>query len=162
MDGVSPPAQPEQPVPIIPADILRRLLDACSGARFEDRRDTAMLRLLASTGVRAGELMGLAVDDVDLRHGTFTVLGKGRRRRASSNCYRRPPKPSTGTSGCGATSVPSSPMLWIGAKGPLSTSGLRQMLERRCHQAGLEPINAHRFRHTFAHEAKSLGMSTTS
>ena len=50
-------------------------------------------------------------------------------------------------------------MLWLGARGPLSTSGLRQMLERRCHQAGIDPINAHRIRQTFAHEAKVRGMN---
>ena len=41
----------------------------------------------------------------------------------------------------------------------MTDSGLRQLLERRCHDAGLEPINAHRFRHTFAHRAKTRRMA---
>jgi hypothetical protein len=32
---------PEQPVPVVPEDGLRRLLATCAGKRFEDRRDTA-------------------------------------------------------------------------------------------------------------------------
>jgi len=41
--------------------------------------------------------------------------------------------------------------LWIGKKGPMTDSGVRQMLERRCKDAGLDPIHPHQFRHTFAH-----------
>lgn len=159
MDGMSPPAQPLQPPPVIPEADLRRLLAVCAGPRFEDRRDTAMLRILATTGIRAGELIGLEVDDIDLRRATFTVLGKGRRRRGvellpkaaeALDRYLRLRRKHPHTA---------SPMLWVGARGPLSTSGLRQLLERRCGQAGLPPINAHRFRHTFAHEAKVRGMN---
>jgi site-specific recombinase XerD len=160
MDGVSPPHQPEQDVPVIPDDHLRRLLAACSGARFEDRRDAAIIRLLASTGVRAGEIMDLRLEDVDLKRATFTVLGKGLKRRtiellpkaaeALDRYIRLRRKHSDAFS---------SSALWLGARGPLSTSGLRQMLERRCLAAGLEPINARRFRHTFGHQARVRGMN---
>lgn len=44
-----------------------------------------------------------------------------------------------------------SPALWIGKKGRVTDSGVRQMLERRCKDAGLDPIHPHMFRHTFAH-----------
>jgi integrase len=37
------------------------------------------------------------------------------------------------------------------SKGHLSTGGLRQMLERRCDQAGIARIHPHMFRHHFAH-----------
>ncbi|MGK2881345.1 MAG: tyrosine-type recombinase/integrase, partial [Mycobacterium sp.] len=36
-------------------DELRRLIRACSGKTFRDRRDEAIVRLMAETGMRAGE-----------------------------------------------------------------------------------------------------------
>ena len=51
------------------------------------------------------------------------------------------------------------PNVWLGPRGPLTDSGLRQLLERRCAKAGIRPINPHLFRHTFAHEAKRRGMA---
>jgi integrase len=41
-----------------------------------------MLPLLIDTGMRAGELSGLRVDDVDFEHQVAFVLGKGGRARA--------------------------------------------------------------------------------
>ena len=44
-----------------------------------------------------------------------------------------------------------SPWLWLGQKGPLTATGLAQMLWRRGRQAGIEGLHAHQLRHTFAH-----------
>ena len=45
---------------------LRALLDACRGAAMRDRRDEALVRLMAETGARAGEVVALAaVVDVE-------------------------------------------------------------------------------------------------
>jgi integrase/recombinase XerD len=44
-------------------------------------RDRAMLELLYSTGIRAAELLGLDVADVDFASGTARVLGKGEKER---------------------------------------------------------------------------------
>jgi integrase len=41
--------------------------------------------------------------------------------------------------------------LWIGAKGPMTPSGIAQMIRRRATQAGIGHIHPHQFRHTFAH-----------
>ena len=60
---------------------LRALLAACKGNTFEARRDTALLRLLVSTGARVSELTGLSVDDIDLDTREATVMGKGDRTR---------------------------------------------------------------------------------
>ena len=41
------PRVPEKPLPVVPPDTLRGLLDACDGKQhFEARRDTAILLLL--------------------------------------------------------------------------------------------------------------------
>ena len=31
------------------------------------------------------------------------------------------------------------------------------MVRRRCREAGIEPVNVHRFRHTWAHQMKARG-----
>jgi site-specific recombinase XerC len=43
MARVKPPIVPEQPVPVVPEDGLRRLLATCDGKSFEERRDTALI-----------------------------------------------------------------------------------------------------------------------
>src|SRR5688572_26069884 len=83
MERMSPPSVPEQPVPVITEDELGRLLNVCSGNTFENRRDTAIIRLFLDTGMRAGELVGLTMDDLDFDHDVAVVMGKGRRSRAA-------------------------------------------------------------------------------
>jgi site-specific recombinase XerC len=79
MARVKPPIVPEQPVPVVPEDGLRRLLATCAGKSFEDRRDAALILLLVDVGPRRAELMGLKVIDIDFDLDVVLVLGKGRR-----------------------------------------------------------------------------------
>jgi len=76
MAKMRPPAVPEKPVDVLTDDELRALLAAAKGNTFENRRDTAVLRFLIDTGVRAAELIGLGLLDVDLEHAEATVLGR--------------------------------------------------------------------------------------
>ena len=41
--------------------------------------------------------------------------------------------------------------------GPMTDSGVRQMMERRGRQAGIEGLHPHRFRHQFAHQWLAAG-----
>ena len=41
--------------------------------------------------------------------------------------------------------------LWAGLKGPMTTSGIRQMIWRRSEGAGIGRVHPHTFRHTHAH-----------
>jgi site-specific recombinase XerD len=81
MVNVRPPIVPEQPVRVLADDELRAVLASCATKGFEDRRDTAIIRLLLDTGIRRDELVGLRVADVDIVGRVAVVLGKGRRER---------------------------------------------------------------------------------
>ena len=161
MAKMRPPHVPEVPVPIVDIADVRLLLNACKGSDFYARRDTAIIRLLFDCGVRASELLGLTVDDVDLDHDAVHVLGKGRRPRAV------PFGAQTGEAIARYLRVRSrhpyakSQKFWVGRNGPISYDGLRQLLERRCANAGLAPINPHRFRHSMAHMWLSQGGQET-
>ena len=58
------------------------MLAACAGKEFEDKRDTAIVRLFVDTGMRRAELLGLRVVDVDFDQDVALVMGKGRKARA--------------------------------------------------------------------------------
>src|SRR6202012_2579887 len=61
---------------------LRRLLRACQGKSLVDRRDEAIVRLMLEAGLRAGEVIGIQVSDVDVGRGLVTITrGKGGRGR---------------------------------------------------------------------------------
>lgn len=162
MERMSPPAVPEQPVPILTDDELRRILEVAKGTDFEARRDTAILRLLIECGLRLGEISGLDVDDLDFNQDIVRVLGKGRRERAapfgakSADALRRylrarskHPKAKT------------TERLWLGRRGGMTPSGLAQMLERRGLEAGVPDVHPHRFRHSFAHDWLAAGGQET-
>lgn len=70
----------EQRVPrYLRVEELRALLDAAQRNRIVALafRDYAILAVLAYTGIRKGELLGLRLEDVDLARGHITVRGKG-------------------------------------------------------------------------------------
>lgn len=158
MAKMSPPAVPEQPVPVLGLDELTALLATCNGNTFENRRDAAILRLLVDTGMRAGELVGLGLDDVDQAQAVAFVMGKGGRGRAcpygakTSDALRRYMRARARHPMAAMTSK-----FWIGKKGPLTDSGLRQILERRCIDAKIPAVHPHQFRHTFAHRWLAAG-----
>jgi site-specific recombinase XerD len=155
------PIVPEQPVPVVPEDGLRRLLATCAGKSFEDRRDTALILLLVDVGPRRAELMGLKVSDVDFDLDVLLVLGKGRRERAlpfgrkSALALDRYLRARVRHKDAGL------PWLWLGLRGRLTDSGLLQMLRRRGADAGLPGLYPHQLRHTFAHEWLAQGGSET-
>jgi len=165
MAGVGEPAVPDVPVPVIPDDYLLRLLKSMDGKAFEDRRDTAIVRLLIDTPLRLAELAGLRIrgedgrSDVDLDVDSVYVTGKGARPRAN------PFGPSTGQAltryerARAAHPAAKLDAYWIGGRGAMTGSGIYQMVERRARAAGLPHVHPHQFRHTFAHQWRKAGGS---
>lgn len=128
MERMRPPRVPDSPVPVVSIEDFRRLLKAAAGRDLGDRRDTAILLLLFDTGLRRGELIGLQVDDLDLRERVAYVTGKGGHRRVvrfggrtavALDRYQRLRR---------AHSRADSAALWLGQVGPLTASALAQLI----------------------------------
>jgi integrase len=152
MEKMRPPIQPEQPVPVIPPDGLRRLLKACEGKGFEARRDTALIMLLLDTGARRDELMSRTLTDLDQDLDVLLVLGKGRRERALPYGHKTALALDRYLRVRERHKDAHLPWLWLGLRGRLTAWGLVRMLERRGREAGLPGLHPHQFRHTFAHQ----------
>jgi site-specific recombinase XerD len=63
----------------ISAAEVERVISSCDVTMPIGIRDRAVLLLLARLGLRAGDISGMRLDDVDWREGTLRVRGKGRR-----------------------------------------------------------------------------------
>jgi site-specific recombinase XerC len=150
MRNMSAPAVPEVPIPVLDDDALRCLLDTCRGKNFEARRDEAILRLFIDSGLRRSELTELTVADVDLRDGVVVVMGKGRRPRAAPFGSKTARALDRYLRLRDRHRDASSPALWLGRHGALTSNGIAQLVRRRGREAGLA-LHAHMLRHVFAH-----------
>lgn len=157
MANMGPPAVPVQPPPVLTTEQIKAVLRTCKGTTFTDRRDTAIVLVLYDTGLRLGELAGLRWSDdpndsdVDLRGRRLDVLGKGRKRRAVPIGVRAAQAIDRYIRMRRGHRLADLPHVWLGSKGSMSTSGIRQMLERRGETVGIPNLHPHLFRHTFAH-----------
>ncbi len=157
MATMRPPQVPETPPPVLREAELRKLLDACAGTDFEDRRDNAMIRLFLDSGMRRGELAGLRVEDVDLDQEAAVVMGKGRRPRACPFGHKTGQALDRYMRARAKRSDAAEPWLWLGKRGRLTETGVEQAVKRRGRAAGLPDIHPHQFRHTYAHQWLAAG-----
>lgn len=137
---------------------VTRLLKSCDRRTGLGRRDYAVLMVLSRLGLRAGEVAGLCLGDIDWRHGDLLIKGK-------NNREDRLPLPSDvgtaivawlsrGRPRCDDTSV------FTRVRPPhraLSSRGISMIVYRACHRAGLTPVGSHRLRHTCATEMLRAG-----
>jgi site-specific recombinase XerD len=157
MERMKSPIIPESAPAVLNDDELRRLLGACSGKLFRDRRDLAILRLFLDTGMRLAELTGLRLDDLDLTYDAAVVLGKGRRPRICQFGRKTALALDRYLRVRAQRGDASSPALWLGSGGAMTVTGIGDVVRRRAAQAGIEHLNPHRFRHTFAHAWLAAG-----
>jgi site-specific recombinase XerD len=142
-------------------DELRRLIKACGGKEFRDRRDEAIIRLMAETGMRAGELTGLTVADVDLNRGLVTIRpgkgGKGRVAPFGDHTARAIDRYLRARRG---HRLAETDALWLGDRGKnLEYYGLHSALKYRAQLAGLTNFHPHLLRHTAASRWLAAGGS---
>ena len=124
-------------MPIVSDGDLKKLLTVCEGKSFERRRDAAVLRALADWGIRLAELTNRTL--------RVHVIGKRSRPRAApfgamtGQALDRYLRTRSGHPLVG------SPKLWVGSKGPLTDSGVAQMLRRRSREAGIKQLHLTNF-----------------
>jgi len=119
-------------------------------------RDRAALLGLLDTGARAAEFVALDLNDVDLTTGAVLIRsGKGRKPRnvflgqTTRRALRAYLK----------LRQDDNPALWLADKGErLTYWGLREMVERRAHKAGILTPTLHSFRRAFALEMLRAGV----
>ncbi|HZD71043.1 MAG TPA: tyrosine-type recombinase/integrase [Actinomycetes bacterium] len=157
MAKLEPPAVPEQPVSVLDDAALHRLLGACAGRDFEARRDTALILLLLDAGPRRAEVAVMRLEDVDFDDNVIWVRGKGNRHRAVPFGRKTAQALDRYLRARARHRQAASEALWIGPKGPITDSGIAQLVRRRGRQAGVEGLHPHQFRHTFAHLWRAAG-----
>lgn len=151
--GVKPPKLDSKVTEALTDEQLRALINACRGKDFLDRRDEAIVRFMAETGVRAGELLGMSLpDDLDLTGGTAVVRrgkgGKGRvvpfgpQTAAAIDRYLRARR---------VHRLAETGPLWLGGGGQtFGYHGLNIALKKRAQAAGIEKFHLHLLRSTAA------------
>jgi len=137
----------------------QRLLESCDRRRCDGRRDYAMLMVLVRLGLRAGEVAGLRLEDIDWRVGEIMVHGKGRR------TDRLPLPADVGEAivaylrrGRPKTTRREVFLRMLAPIGPLGRGGVSCVVRRACRRAGVAEIGAHRLRHTLACEMVAAGV----
>ncbi len=127
-----------------PADV-DKLLAICDRRTVTGQRDFAIMLLLFSTGLRAAELSGLQVEDVDWQRGLITVRrGKGGKFRVvplGGKVERALDRYLDGRE--------TGPLFLTKDGEPLSYAALREILRRRGNKAGVR-ANPHKWRHSAA------------
>lgn len=135
------------------------LLSGCDRRRRDGRRDFAILLILLRLGLRAGEVAGLTLDDIDWRAGDIVVHGKGGR------ADRLPLPADVGEAVAGylrrgrpRTNRREVFLRTIAPIAPLGRGGVSNVVRRTCRRVGIEPVGAHRLRHTLACEMVAAGV----
>lgn len=138
---------------------VQALIESCDRRTIKGRRDFAILTMLGRLGLRAGEIAGLRLDDIDWRAGTILIRGKGDQIELlplpadvgdALVAYLRRGRP--------ATAVDRAAFVRVRAPHrPLSGTGVSEVVVAAARRAGLENVRAHRLRHTVATELLRSG-----
>ena len=160
-DAVSAPRSAKQLPATLSVDEIGALLDKEGGGDAPDaRRDTAILELLYSSGLRLSELSRLDHDTIDLDQGEVRVLGKGNRERIVPIGRKARQALDAWLSVRNQLAQPRERALFVNRRGNrLSNRGIQYRLERWARARGLgRRLHPHMLRHSFAsHMLESSG-----
>ena len=137
---------------IISDEEIEKLRDNCKNIR-----DTAMIDLLYSTGIRVGELVKLNIEDIDFSERECVVFGKGDKERrvyfdAKSKIHLKNYIESR---------KDNNPALFVTLNAPydrLKISGVEIRIRELGRMLNLEKVHPHKFRRTIATRAIDKGM----
>lgn len=158
MAGLDAPSEEETLPRVLTDQELHRLISACRGTTFLDRRDEAMIRLMSEPGgPRRGEIL-MRLSDIDFRHDLVRLVGKTGERfipysnRTGASLERYLKKRDQHR-------LNGSDALWLTNRGSVTNQALNAMMNRRGEEAGIGKITCRTLRHTAAHRCKEAGMS---
>jgi len=144
--GIKIVSSPDSPVPPFTDDELGRLMAA---AQSPIRR--AVLLLLMDTGMRASELTGLRLADVDLAAGQIICRGKGGKVRILA----LNPEPRKALEAYLASKAQLDGLLWPEG---WTRRNLTNMVDSIARKAKVARCYPHRFRHTWAIQMRRAGV----
>ncbi|MGH3447694.1 MAG: tyrosine-type recombinase/integrase [Nocardioidaceae bacterium] len=155
--GILKPPGTKRSVPRgVPAEQVAALLAVCDPATVIGARDRALVLMLVRLGLRAGEASRLMLDDIDWASGQLRVTGKGREHVL--------PLPVDVGQALEAWLLLRPDALdravFVRLRAPrqmMTTSGTSGVIARLSGLAGIDPIHAHRLRHTAAMDVLAAG-----
>jgi site-specific recombinase XerD len=146
----------------LPAGDVERIIGACDPRTSLGARDRAILLLLARLALRASDIVGLRLSDIEWTKGELRVSGKGRRET------RLPLSQEVGDALLGyldiRPSCPDTDYLFLRAcapiQGPLSSTAISTVVARAIRRAGVSApsCGAHVLRHSAATEMLRQGV----
>jgi integrase len=136
-------------------------LASCDRDSAVGRRDHAVVMLLSRLGLRAGEVIGITLDDIDWRAGELRVVGK------ADQSEKLPLPTDVGDALAGylrqGRARTSCRYLFITVRAPFTrltlNTSVSGIVERACQRAGIEPFGPHRLRHAVACDLLAEGAS---
>jgi integrase/recombinase XerD len=135
----------------VSAEQATSLLRSCDRRTAAGRRDYAVILILLRLGLRAAEVAGLRLKDLDWRAGQITVRGKGHR------VDQLPLPTDVGQAIAGylhrGRPVTTDRGVFLTSRAPrttLSNSGVSWIVRSACVRAGTAPVGAHALRHSLA------------
>lgn len=137
---------------IINDEAMEMLRDSCT-----EMRDLAIIDLLASTGMRVGELVLMNVSDIDFQERQCVVFGKGNKERTVYFNART----KIHLNNYIHSRTDSNPALFVSLSEPfnrLSISGVEKRLRFLGDKVHLAKVHPHKFRRTLATTAIDRGM----
>ena len=161
--GMKQPQLDRKVVEALTDDELRGLIKACQGKSLKDRRDEALVRLMAETGMRAGEVIAMQTTDVDLQRGLVTVRrGKGGKGRTVPFSVQTSTAIDRYLRARRTHRLADTGPLWVGGGGKtFGYYGLNTSLKERAQAAGIKRFHLHLLRHTAATRWLRAGGSET-
>jgi len=147
-------------IPLPDPGDMAAVLAACAGARWRDRRDTALLRILLEAGTpRASEIARLELAAVDRRRDTITMMGKGGLERTIPFGEKTGHALALWIRARGRHRHASLPQLFFTPRGAMDRGSVYKIIAARCRAAGVAVIPPHHWRHWSAHEWQLAGGS---
>ncbi len=162
LTGIRTPRQEKHLPKCMDGDQIEQLLRAPGDTDMLGARDTAMLEVLYSSGLRVSELVGLQSSQMDLQEGILRIRGKGRKDRLTpigSKAITAIGRYFELRSEAGLMQGPHAQRVFVNKYGgPLSARSVRRKLDKYLIGAGLDPrISPHTLRHTFATHLLNAG-----